>query len=468
MRWNKTALAMAVIGILCAMATSGTTPEQQLAVYTPQTSYSLPVWDRGGKPYIGVMDLLSPLGASPPTTKGKDTKIVFNKIEVRLTAGKVKAAIHGQPVDLGDKILLENGRLLVPLDAALPLLSRLLDATVDFHRPARRIFVGKALTRFSADFRNGDGPSLVLTFTQPISRLDVSHDEENGGVFTHTNRTTLTFGKDPVVSDVKTQQFGDGAMQSLSFSEENGASKLTVSGNKQLEVVRSNDGKTITLQPQAAEASATPTQPATIVDSQKHPPEFFVMIDPGHGGNDKGAVFSGRLLEKDITLRLARELRRELEDRGIAARLLRDTDIDLSLERRAEITNEQRASLYVAIHAGSPGRGIRVYSALLTDPQQPVAGRFLPWDSAQSSALIRSRAAARIIADELQKSGLIVENLGMPVRPLNNIVGPAIAVELAPDENNPQFLENPKRQNSVASAIAVGIAQLRSQTGGRQ
>ncbi len=55
------------------------------------------------------------------------------------------------------------------------------------------------------------------------------------------------------------------------------------------------------------------------------------MIDPSHGGNDKGANFSGKLMEKDITLRLARELRKELEERGIAARLLRESDIDLSL-----------------------------------------------------------------------------------------------------------------------------------------
>ena len=67
------------------------------------------------------------------------------------------------------------------------------------------------------------------------------------------------------------------------------------------------------------------------------------MIDPSHGGYDKGATFGGKLVEKDITLRLAREVRKELEERGIAARLLRESDIDLSLDRRAEITNEQRA-----------------------------------------------------------------------------------------------------------------------------
>lgn len=234
--------------------------------------------------------------------------------------------------------------------------------------------------------------------------------------------------------------------------------------------IRSNESKAVTLQPKVSEASATPqnTQPTEpTVESQKRPPEFFVMIDPAHGGSDKGATFGDKLLEKDITLRLARELRKELEERGVATRLLRETDVDLSLERRAEISNEQHAGLYVALHAGPPGKGVRVYSALLTDSQQPLAGRFLPWESAQAGTLSRSQAAARAVADELRKKGLVVANLGMPVRPLNNIAAPAIAVELAPDENDPQSLESPKRQNNVATAIALGIAQIRSQMGGR-
>jgi N-acetylmuramoyl-L-alanine amidase len=192
------------------------------------------------------------------------------------------------------------------------------------------------------------------------------------------------------------------------------------------------------------------------------------MIDPSHGGNDKGATFGGKLMEKDITLRLARELRKELEERGIAARLLRESDIDLGLDRRAEITNEQRAGLYVSLHAGRPGKGVRVYAPVLTDAQQPLAGRFLPWESAQSAALGRSQNVARAVSDELKKKGLTVASLGSPLRPLNNIAVPAIAVEWAPDEDNLQTLESQKQQNNLATAIALGIVQFRSQIGARQ
>jgi N-acetylmuramoyl-L-alanine amidase len=472
MRWNKPGLGLALVALCWAIAFSGAASEPQLTVYTPLTSYSLPVLDRAGKPYIAVADLFSPLGGTPPRNKGKEWRVALNKSEARFTEGKDKAGLRGAQVDLGGTVLADDGRLLVPLDAAMPLLSRMLNVAIDFHQPSRRIFVGNTFMRFTADFKDGETPSLILNFTQPVKRLDTSHEEDRGGLFTHTDKTTLTFRKDPLVSEINKQQFGDGAIQSLSFTEENGAASITVTGNAKLQIIRSEDGRTITLQPEAPAAVAVP-EPAqqntpSAAEGQRHTPEFFVMIDAGHGGNDKGATFGGKLVEKDITLRLARELRKELEERGISARLLRETDIDIGLERRAEITNEQQTGIYVAIHAGRPGRGVRIYASLLADPsQQPAAGRFLPWESAQSGALTRSRTVAQAVAVELRKKGLTVASLGMPVRPLNNIVTPAIAVELAPDGDDMQSLENQKRQNTVAAAIASGITQIRRQMGGR-
>src|ERR1051326_7445798 len=146
--------------------------------------------------------------------------------------------------------------------------------------------------------------------------------------------------------------------------------------------------------------NSAPTPPpaspqlSPITEIQRRAQEFFVMIDPSHGGYDTGADFGGKLLEKDITLKLARELRKELDERGIASRMLRDSDVDVPLERRAEITNEQRAGIYVALHAGRPGRGVRVYMPLLVNTEQPI-GRFLPWDSAQAPALDRSKSVDR-------------------------------------------------------------------------
>ena len=216
-------------------------------------------------------------------------------------------------------------------------------------------------------------------------------------------------------------------------------------------------------------SSASPTAPqSTPATESQHHPEFFVMIDPSHGGYDKGANFGGKLLEKDVTLKLARELHKELDDRGIPSRMLRDSDVDVPMERRAEITNEQRAGIYIALHAGLPGHGVRVYTSLLADPQQAAAGRFLPWESAQAAALDRSKAVGQAVTSELRKKGMSVAALGLPIRPLNNITVPAIAVELAPEEDDLQSLESSKRNAGIVEAIATGIEQVRGQIGARQ
>jgi len=161
---------------------------------------------------------------------------------------------------------------------------------------------------------------------------------------------------------------------------------------------------------------------------------------------------------------MARILRKELQDRGMAVRMLRDSDVNISLEHRAELCNQQRPALYVALHAGEPGRGVRVYTSDLAETESPV-GSFLPWTSAQAASLQRSQAMARAVTRELQKRDLKAVQLQAFLRPLNNVVAPAIAVELAVDRNDARSAENTRLQDTVASAVASAIAQSRDHSG---
>ena len=224
-------------------------------------------------------------------------------------------------------------------------------------------------------------------------------------------------------------------------------------------------GAAFSQQPSGAQtspaASPSPSSPSRELPRR---PEFFVMIDPSHGGEDKGAALGGKVLEKDLTLALARELRRELEERGIPARLVRESDATLSLERRAEIANEEHAAMYIALHAGPPGSGVRVYMPLLPSAPAP-SGLFLRWESAQAPALGRSKAVAMAVAADLRKTGMTVSTLATPLRPLNNLVAPAIAVEWTPRAGGSRAGESQKTLNTLASAIAAGLVRARGQMG---
>jgi N-acetylmuramoyl-L-alanine amidase len=195
--------------------------------------------------------------------------------------------------------------------------------------------------------------------------------------------------------------------------------------------------------------------------------EFLVIVDAGHGGDDSGAALPGKLLEKDLTLALARELKKELEDRGVAVRLLRDSDLNLTLERRAEITNEARPSLYVALHAGVPGQGARVYAPALPSVSS-ANGPFVSWENAQAASIDQSKTAARVVSAEIRKTGMAVRVMTTPLRPLNNLVAPAIAVEWATGQQALRPQQMQKVETVLASSIASGIVQARSQLGARR
>ena len=90
-----------------------------------------------------------------------------------------------------------------------------------------------------------------------------------------------------------------------------------------------------------------------------------VVLDPGHGGNDPGAIGVGGLREKDVTLRLALALRPKLEARGFSVVMTRNGDRTLSLEERTAIAEASRGDVFISLHANAAPRralhGIETY-----------------------------------------------------------------------------------------------------------
>src|SRR5208282_60958 len=135
----------------------------------------------------------------------------------------------------------------------------------------------------------------------------------------------------------------------------------------------------------------------------------------------------------------ARLLRHELELRGFAVTLLRDGDTSLTLDQRASAANMAHAAIYISLHATSQGSGARVYTALLP-VEGPIHGAFRPWNAAQAPALPLSRVVSEAIVAQMQKQEFPVHASSASLRPLNNVVMPAVAVELEPGENGVEEL----------------------------
>jgi N-acetylmuramoyl-L-alanine amidase len=184
---------------------------------------------------------------------------------------------------------------------------------------------------------------------------------------------------------------------------------------------------------------------------------LLIVLDAAHGGDERGAALTGQLAEKDITLAIARRLHTELENRGIPSFMLRDSDSTISLDQRATAANSLRGALYLAIHAGTLGRGVRIYTSMLA-PTAPAQG-LLPWETAQASFVGSSQRIATAMLDDMGKRAVDfpIVLLPAPVRPLNNIAGAGVAVEVAPQGRNPDTLSDASYQQAIAAALANAI-----------
>jgi N-acetylmuramoyl-L-alanine amidase len=470
---NKTlALFVAILSLLPA-ATSA--DEKQLSVYAPVATYTLPVLQGAGREYVGLLELLEPLGRVSGEAKGNVWRMRYNTVEGEFIVGRTRARIHGRDVDLTAPFLIENSRGLVPVASLGSLLPQFLGTPVSFHESARRLFIGEAGIQPSFHLESGPQPRLILKFGAPV----------NPTISTEPGKLRMVFKHDPVVSPGSQPiSFENSPFTQASFSEANGVAELDVTAGIPLIASFSDGAKTITLSaapmvenapPPAAGTPATPTQqaqaPAQPPAQTEAPPStspnapppirrVLAVVDPAHGGDERGAALTDQLAEKDVTLGLARLLRHELELAGFAVVLLREGDNSMTLDDRAGRANAAGAAVFISLHAASQGSGALVYTALLP-VEEPAKGTFRAWNSAQALALPTSRAVANAVVAELQKRQFPARQSSASLRPLNNVVIPAVAVELAPGPNGTSDLSSAVYQQQAAAAIAAALVGIR-------
>ncbi len=209
-----------------------------------------------------------------------------------------------------------------------------------------------------------------------------------------------------------------------------------------------------------------------------------IVIDPGHGGEDPGAVGPSGLKEKDIVLMVSKLLAQKIKERlNLEVILTRNQDKFIPLIQRPAIANSKRADLFISIHTNaSPDRKARgvetYYLNFTTDPE---AMRVAALENAATEKslsdlqdLIKAILAntklseSRLLAEKVQ-GALVktlrryypdVEDRGVKYAPFLVLVGtrmPAILVEIS-------FITNPKEESRLKNShylemIAEGIAK---------
>jgi len=248
------------------------------------------------------------------------------------------------------------------------------------------------------------------------------------------------------------------------------------------------------LAPVATRAGADPAggrPPAAAVSAPGPAAPFVVALDPGHGGSNLGKVAADGVLEKDVTLALARRLAARLAAApGVRVVVCRERDVLVPIRARARCAAEARADLFLSLHANAtpegvpPGseRGFELYvlppedvddDATLAALAARRAGAPSPadvWASRRVRALApRAAEAAHALDGRLRAAlgaGLArgVRQSGAALDVLRGTGAPSVLVEVGFLDSalDRALLESPTGQERVAAALAAGALEFKA------
>jgi N-acetylmuramoyl-L-alanine amidase len=245
----------------------------------------------------------------------------------------------------------------------------------------------------------------------------------------------------------------------------------------------------------AGSPAGFPAQPALPAGAR------VVVLDPGHGGVEDGAVGAGGLKEKDLVLDIAGRLRSVLQRSGYVVLLSREDDSSLDLTRRTAAANHAGAELFLSIHANSSARAAArgaesyflSYGAVADSEAKSVADRenlqgagpsgpeasssegeirLVLWDMAQAEHLSASSRLADLIQVEMNALGE-TKDRGVKQAPFRVLFGaamPATLVEVGfvsnPDEETK--LATGDYRDRIAGALAAAIRKFDEERGRQQ
>ena len=182
--------------------------------------------------------------------------------------------------------------------------------------------------------------------------------------------------------------------------------------------------------------------------------KFYVVLDPGHGGPDPGAIGIGGLKEAEIVLDVSKRVKKLLSEKGVYVRMTRNKSVDLDLPLRVSMANSTKADIFVSIHANASRGKRRDINGLETF-------YFTGW-------------RGRLLAKKIQKQILRVSP-GSPDRGvrqgrffvIKNTKMPAVLVEIGflTGRLDARRLEKPIHRERLAYAITKGILEYLSKVG---
>ena len=422
---------------------------------------------------------------------------------VILTAGQALASAGGRLVSLPAPPVRDGRRWLVPVEFVSRALGPVYDARLDVRKNSRLVLVGDVrVPRVAVRQEPHGAQTRVIIALNPKAPYTVS--QESGRVLVRFDADALdaalpAFSPLPLLQSIHLSESGQTIALDVGPRFGSFRTSLAVPDEGGVQVI-------VDLLPAAAEqAPQAPPRGGPPPLPVPPPPDLqpplaeptagtlrTVVIDAGHGGDDSGARGPTGVLEKDVTLALARRLKGALESRiGVRVLLTRDADQAVPLDDRAAVANNSKADLFVSLHANASARqtvsGAQIYffstdhaaddgrKPVLPPQTLPTLGggsrviEMIPWEMAQLRHLGESALLAGAVEDRCRDRVRMNPHpvLQAPLRVLAGANMPAVVVEVGfltnPDDE--QQIVSEAFQNTLTQALVDGFLRYRDAAG---
>jgi N-acetylmuramoyl-L-alanine amidase len=436
--------------------------------------------DQSGHTYVSAEQVTAALGGTL-TSDANGFKVTMGNNVAAFGSDSRYGVIRDDLIEMPVPPILVEGKPYVPWQFYQGLMSKASSLDVAWD-PATRILAVRAQTRDAVGVQvsvaNVEGISkIVLTLSAPAEY----------GILKEPNAYVVRF-KVPVRAPFPEQTYEDPYIAKVTFAATELRIQLTaadvVGDAYQLE-----NPSRIVLDLRKA-AAAVPGQ--TPLPGLKPPAELpgirTIVIDPGHGGKEVGAVGPGGLLEKDVTLTIARKLAASLAAKtGARIVMTREDDSLVSLDQRTAIANQYKADLFLSVHMNAAvvkdAKGSETYflsleasdelakkaaetenASAAADPSSDL--KLILWDLAQQAYIEESSRFAQAIQEELNSASSIA-NRGVKQAPFKVLVGatmPAALVEVGFISNAEEEakLQSEEFQSQMVEAMTRAVLRYKT------
>lgn len=496
--------ACAISLFLLASAVSGQAPAQgPVTVLSRDGRRALQTVEAQGRTMVGLDDLASLLQlAVREDAAARAVTVTYRNQTIVLTPDQALASSSGRLVSLPAPLTRQGSRWLVPVEFISRALAPIYDARLDFRPESRLLIVGDLrVPTVTADYDAGGGALRVTLMLTPRTTAAVTQDQ--GRLLVRVDADALDAALPPPPQqglltgiravDPNTIQLDLGPR----FASYRSAPPVSTGAAAQLTIdllpaatLDSSASAPSPSSPSAAPVAPSPGTQDLPVFGGTRASIRTIVLDPGHGGDDAGAKGPGGTLEKDVALAVARRTKSAIEGRlGIRVLLTRDDDATTDADSRAAIANNNKADLFISLHANgslrAAARGAQIFylsldrfgEAVRLQSQAnreviPVYGggvrefALVDWELAQAAYLQESAALAGL-ADQKLRQFAGMPRVAVKKAPMRNLAGanmPAILIEMGyltnPDEE--KQLASAEFQNGIAHALTEAVIGFRN------